>query len=119
MANRPFKLDARDLRVVIVRDGDQWFAQGIDADYAAAGTTLEDAKRRFTKGFVKSMLVNVAEHGTYDDFLTYPPQHEIEKLFEKMTSDGFGNLYTIETEPTSTFDLSLPFNRVQYFVPLN
>jgi len=69
-----------DLTVVISRDGEQWFAQGVQIDYATSGTSMEDVQERFVRGLAKSITMNLLEFGTLDNFLRYTPQKEIDAL---------------------------------------
>jgi hypothetical protein len=47
------------LKVVIVNDGPTtWFAQGLDIDYAAEGSSVEDAKKNFQNG----LLATIHQH---------------------------------------------------------
>ena len=43
------------LKVVITKDGKNWFAQGLDVDYAAEGANVEDAKQNFENGLVATI----------------------------------------------------------------
>ena len=81
MRNSPaFDWGLNDLTVVISRDGEQWFAQGVQIDYATSGTSLEDVQERFVRGLAKSITLNLVEFGTLDKFLRYTPQKEVEAL---------------------------------------
>ena len=65
MTNRAFDLDmpAMDLRVLIVRDGQFWFAQGLELDYGAQGNTLEDAIEHFERGLAATVTLHVQRFG--------------------------------------------------------
>ena len=39
------------VHVLILNDDGSWFAHGIEADYSAEGTSLEDVRKRFEEGF--------------------------------------------------------------------
>ena len=115
MSEQTVSLKIRDLRVVIVRDGDQWFAQGVDVDYAASGESIEDVKHRFALGLVKSMLVNLEQFGSLDSFLKHPPRSEIERIEDGPDSRQMRLSGSAEPIPG---DLPMPYNRIQFFEPL-
>lgn len=70
-----------NLRVMLLQDGEHWFAQGLEIDYAAQGRTQQEAKNNFANGLrltirehlkkyrgIQSMLVP-ASADTWTDFL--------------------------------------------------
>lgn len=64
----------QSLRVVIVQDGDQWFAQGLELDYAAAGTSQDDVKSRFENGLSATIHEHLKVYGTVERMLKVAPQ---------------------------------------------
>ncbi|MGE0487355.1 MAG: hypothetical protein AB7Q81_24590 [Gammaproteobacteria bacterium] len=107
-------LKVRDLRVVIVRDGDLWFAQGIDIDYAASGTSVEDVKHRFAMGLFKSLIANVDLGGSIDAFLKHPPREQIEQLQNGPDSREAKLSFSTERFPR---DLPIPYDRIAFVEP--
>lgn len=107
-------LSFRDLRVVVVRDGTQWFAQGVDVDYAASGVSIEDVKQRFALGLVKSLLLNLEETGSVDRFLKYPPRDEIERL--EAGPDSKKLRLSVSSEPFPA-NIPLPYDRIAFYEP--
>ena len=67
-------LGVLDLQVILAQDGpDSWVAQAIEIDYAAAGTTLEDAKSRFEKGFKATIHEHMNSFGNLKNFVVSAP----------------------------------------------
>jgi hypothetical protein len=47
-----------NLRVLVTNADGSWFAQGLEIDYAAEGTSIEDVQRRFEQGLKQT----ISEH---------------------------------------------------------
>jgi hypothetical protein len=63
------------LRVAILRDGDTYVAQGLEIDYAAEGSTIDEAKDCFAQGLMLTLHENIRVFGRIDNVLrTVPPQ---------------------------------------------
>lgn len=82
----PQQLIAVDgLRVIIVPDGDQWFAQGIDIDFAASGSTIEDVQNRFVQGLCSTLHANMVRNKeSMRAFLHPAPNSVIEEVTSKL-----------------------------------
>ena len=50
-----------ELIAVLTREGAEWTAQGVNADYRASGTTAADARRRFMRGLADLARTQKAE----------------------------------------------------------
>jgi hypothetical protein len=73
-----------NLRVVLVPDGDVWFAQGLEIDYAAQGANKEDAKTQFENGLLSTIQEHLHVYGNIKGMLRVAPQavwHEL--LYER------------------------------------
>ena len=64
----------QSLRVVVVQDGDQWFAQGLELDYAAAGASQDDVKSRFENGLAATIREHLKVYGSVKRILKVAPQ---------------------------------------------
>jgi|CXWL01.1.fsa_nt_gi hypothetical protein len=74
------------LHVMLIPDGNYWFAQGLEIDYAAYAASLEDAKENFSNG----LALTVAEHLTmYGD---------IKKLLHVASQDVWDEYYAATGE---------------------
>jgi hypothetical protein len=64
-----------NLRVVICPDEGGWFAQGLEIDYAAGGSTILEVKTNFEKGLKGTINLHLQMHGNIEKFLNpAPPQ---------------------------------------------
>jgi hypothetical protein len=70
-----------NLRVVIIEDGDLWFAQGLEIDYAAQGETIEDVKHKFESGLACTIHEHLKTYGNIEDILRIAPSEVWEKMF--------------------------------------
>lgn len=70
-----------ELHVVIVPDGDCWFAQGLEIDYAAEGDSLEDAKEKFQSGLAATVHEHLKVNGRIDGLLRVAPQEAWDLAF--------------------------------------
>lgn len=68
------------LRVVIVRDGESWFAQCLDIDYAAGGSTLEEAQNNFEEGLAATVMLHIHKFGNLNKLMKDPSPEAIEHL---------------------------------------
>lgn len=62
------------LRVVVTQDEGQWFAQGLELDYAAAGSSEEDAKMRFAQGLGATINEHIQIYGNIEKIVKVAPQ---------------------------------------------
>lgn len=62
-----------DLRVVICPDGDFWFAQGLEIDYAAQGKSFKDAKKQFGDGLSATIEQHLQIYGNIEKLLKVAP----------------------------------------------
>lgn len=51
------------MKVLIVPDGQFFFAQGVEKDYAAQGNTVEEAKSNFTAGLEATKKLHLERFG--------------------------------------------------------
>ncbi len=72
-----------NIRVIITRDEDAWFAQGLELDYAAQGNSIEDVKKAFETGLEATIQDHLQIHGSIRGMLkTAPPDVWAEMLYE-------------------------------------
>jgi len=62
-----------NLRVVIIPDGDAWFAQGLEIDYAVQGSSVEDSKKQFEDGLAATIQEHLRIYGTIEKLLEVAP----------------------------------------------
>jgi len=63
----------KDLRVILTRDGNSWFAQGLEIDYAAAGASIEEAKENFGEGLGLTIIEHLTLNGNINKLLKIAP----------------------------------------------
>ena len=62
-----------NIRVLLMPDGDGFYAQGLEIDYAAQGDTLEDAKKEFEDGLEATVEEHLRVHGNINRLLQVAP----------------------------------------------
>lgn len=69
------------LRVLLSKDGGGWFAQGLEIDYAAAGSDLDEVKNNFSKGLVETVHQHLKMLGTIKHLLKVSPQEAWDEFY--------------------------------------
>lgn len=62
-----------NIRVLLMPDGDGWFAQGLEIDYAAQGGSLSQAKREFEDGLEATIHAHLQKNGHINALLKIAP----------------------------------------------
>ena len=62
-----------NIRVLLIPDGDGWFAQALEIDYAAQGDTLPAAKREFEDGLEATVHAHLQKAGDIKALLRTAP----------------------------------------------
>jgi len=108
-------VDLGNLRVFIVRDGQFWFAQGLEIDYAAQGDTIEQAKRNFENGLESTIDLHLRMHGNIEGLLQLAPSEVLQEAVRNRESIKlFGQVSIHETGTNSR--AALPFGGIDYLV---
>ena len=104
----------QSLRVVIVRDGELWFAQGLELDYAAAGNSQEDVKSRFQEGLAATINAHLRTYGSVEKMLKIAPQ----EAWNLWLSEGHGYKFDQAsfhpTESVGVAQYNFPFKGIAY-----
>lgn len=74
------------LRVLLSKDGNAWFAQGLEVDYFSAGATIEEVKKNFADGMTKTIHKHLQIHGNIDKFLVVAPQDAWAEYYEAQSN---------------------------------
>ena len=69
------------LRVLLVKDGNDWFAQGLEVDYFAGGSSVDEAKKNFEDGLAKTIHEHLRMHGNLEKLLQVAPQSVWSEFF--------------------------------------
>jgi len=75
-----------NLRVMIVKEGPWWIAQGLEIDYVAQGASLPEVKKCFEEGLRGTINENLKQFETIENMLRPAPPSiflEFETLAEK------------------------------------
>jgi hypothetical protein len=99
-----------NLRVMIVPDGDFWFAQGMEIDYAAQGSSLADVKKKFEAGLRATIHEHLRIYGNIEKILRVAPTAVWQEFV--FAPPGTRKLYS----QLSMHELSalLPFQQIEY-----
>jgi hypothetical protein len=95
------------LRVLIVQDGAQWFARGIEIDYAASGTSVEDVQRRFARGFGLTITSHLRKFHSVEKLLKWAPSDVIREYEEHKECYEFTQI-SLHEIPELEIDDGLP-----------
>ena len=105
------------LRVLVERDGSMWMAQGLEIDYASAGTTAGDARERFESGLVETAKAQLRANGGVDALLKVAPQ----KVWQRWWKPGPGRTWATGHRDMSAIEGTcdevlkvLPFTCIAY-----
>lgn len=62
-----------NLHVVVVPDGNLWFAQGLEIDYASQGSSPKEARKQFTQGLYATIHEHLRIYGDIRNVLKAAP----------------------------------------------
>lgn len=71
-----------DLRVLLVQEGDVWYAQGLEIDYVAQGASLEGAQSAFERGLALTIREHLKLFGDIQRLLTPAPRAVWDEFFQ-------------------------------------
>ena len=103
-----------DLRVVIIPDGDSWFAQGLEIDHAAQGDTVENAQENFQAGLAATIHEHIKIHGTIKDILRIAPQEAWDLVFSTTAEPHTFSQVSFHKISEMQGLLPLPFQGIKY-----
>lgn len=103
-----------NLRVVVIPDGDLWFAQGLDVDYAAAGTSLEDVKARFESGLAGTVHEHLKMYAGIERILTPAPADVWTDLYYSKSGEHFRFSQISFHKDLKDLRYLLPFDGIEY-----
>jgi hypothetical protein len=105
-----------NLSVLIVPDGDFWFAQSLEVNYGAQGDSIEDAQNNFQKGLLATICQHLRVHGNIDKLLKFAPSHvlreanENKALLRRFGSVSFHDIADLKVQN------QIPFTGIDYRV---
>jgi hypothetical protein len=107
-----------NLKVVIVKDGENtWFAQGLDIDYAAQGTSVENVKHNFENGLAATIHEYIKAYNSPAKMLKPAPPEVWQEMFyglndQKALKNRFWQVSYHKVEAVHKF---IHFENIEYF----
>jgi hypothetical protein len=101
-----------NLRVVIVPDGDFWFAQGLEIDYAVQGSSEAEVKKNFEYGLQATVNAHLTIHGTIEGLLKVAPPD----VWKEFLGDPSGKRKLYSQVTSHVLQGVLPFDGIHYLV---
>jgi hypothetical protein len=104
-----------NLRVFIVRDGQFWFAQGLEIDYAVQGGSVDDAKKKFEIGLEKSIDLNLRMFGNIEKLLVPAPSEVLQEAARNKSKTQVYSQVSLHQVGTRS-QQALPFEGISYLI---
>ncbi|MBK1716891.1 hypothetical protein [Thiocystis violacea] len=102
-----------NLRVLVTEQAGEWFAQGIEIDYAASGWSLEEAQRHFERGLSATVDLHLRQFDSIERLLKFAPESVWSQLKAPQAFDF--SLMTVHDLSTLGSGMQrLPFDRIAY-----
>jgi len=102
-----------NVRVIIVPDGNSFFAQGLEIDYAAQGSTVARTKENFEKGFRATIQQHLEIYGNLKHFLVPAPLPVWQEMLPETAAEhnrySHVSVHKIEVA-------ALPYDGIRYLV---
>jgi hypothetical protein len=102
-----------NIRVIIVPDGAAYFAQGLEIDYAAQGSTINEVKKNFERGLEATVEQHLKIYGNIKGLLQPAPPAVWQELVPEKTA--LHNRYWHISEHTIEHS-ALPYEGINYLV---
>lgn len=102
-----------NLRVVIVPDGDLFFAQALEIDYAEQGKTLDDVKKNFERGITLTIEQHLKVNGSIDGLLKQAPPEYWKQIIGDPSADR--NYFSCVTYHQLVSEQT-PFKGIEYLI---
>jgi hypothetical protein len=103
-----------NLRVVILQEGNVWFAQGLEIDYAVQAASLAKVKKAFEQGLCATVHENLRVYGNIEKLLKpAPPEVWTEMLFGATVAGKHFRRYS-QISMHRTLQQALPFEKIDY-----
>jgi hypothetical protein len=112
------------LRVALTRDGNAWVAQGLEIDYAAEGTSVEDAKEQFQTGLMLTLRENIRVFGHIKGVLRVVPQdvwyalmaeNVLRQVHSQISAHKVSRLWKSFARPNATL-VAPPVGAIDYYM---
>ena len=102
-----------NIRVIIVPDGAAFFAQGLEIDYAAQGSTVDETKRNFEIGLEDTIQHHLTIYGSIKALLQPAPASVWQELLPDKTAvhDRYWHISEHAIEHSA-----LPYEGIKYLI---
>lgn len=105
-----------NLSVLIVPDGDFWFAQSLEINYGAQGDSPEEAQENFQAGLLATICQHLRMHGNIERLLKFAPSNIlVEAAKNKARIKRFSQV-SIHEIAGGPVQQALPFDGIDYRV---
>jgi hypothetical protein len=102
-----------NIRVIIVPDGAAFFAQGLEIDYAAQGSTVSEVKNNFEVGLEATIQQHLKNYGNIKNLLQPAPASVWQELVPEKTA-LHNSYWHISEHPIE--HSALPYEGINYLV---
>ena len=103
------------LNVVLKRDDEFWYAQGVQIDYVAQGVNIEDVQAKFVEGLAETLLLHAQRFGSVEKVLRWAPESEWK---DELHNEHYRvSFHAFDDNETRQLAELLPFSGVLYSIP--
>jgi hypothetical protein len=102
-----------ELRVLICQEDGEWFAQGVEIDYAASGASLADVQRRFEKGLAATVHLHLTRFHSIERLLRFAPAAVWQRL-QARAAFAFSIVTVHDLADPDRALTDLPFGQIVY-----
>jgi len=102
-----------NLKVLIIKDGPFYYAQGLEIDYGAQGSSIKEAKANFQSGLYQTIALHIETEGHIDGMLKFAPD-EILLEASRSKNDIHRFAHVSAHEIPLTAQAIFPFRGIEY-----
>ena len=104
------------LRVLIIKDGENtWYAQAIDINYAASGTSLESVKENFALGLTATLNAHIRRFGNIDKLMRNAPARDVAPILSQQHKTlEFNSISTCDFKGVNLSREALPYHNISF-----
>lgn len=103
-----------NLRVIMCEEHGIWFAQGLEIDYAANGTSLGEVKSNFEHGLAATIRLHLQAFDSIEKLLVPAPADTWKELTEIKKRFRFSQVSVHEFDPEAQELQCLPYTGISY-----
>jgi hypothetical protein len=99
-----------NLRVMLFNDHGSWFAQGLEIDLCAQGSSLDDVKERFENGLRETIHQHLKTYGNIKGVLQIAPQEVWDEVYAAKPQISLYSQISLHE-----FHPALQFSGIEYY----